>query len=455
MNAHNNAMTSIPSCKQDALGRLDNQYVVVVKGGKTRIYDRISKAYMARTDFVLAYSNWRGEVGQYKNGNTRVGNWVEYWLDEYTARQNFPMGAQFLPGVVAPPQGVFNLWEGWGLEPVAGSWGLWQQHLLDIICDGERAIYEYLVRWLAYGVQNPLKLVPVAIGLLGKEGAGKSILFDVMASIYSKPHSSELGDRRLITGSFSGHLEHVQMLMMSEAFFAKDHDSMRVLKDFITNPEWQCHHKGFTPVRTPNRRRVLLSANDIQVFASGEKERRWMVLDVNNRYAGTGARQSAYFNKLFAELDNGGRAAFFHYLLKLDLEGFDLRGGVPTTGASIRQKALAITGVRDWWLSCLDDGGVTGPGGAIITAFTDWGDKDVVIPSRALAESYAEWARETGVRHSDNPMKLIYSQLRGLGVSSGPRGTANVRTVRMESLEKCRALFAAAYGVNDISTLLE
>ena len=64
----------------------------------------------------------------------------------------------FKPGGTTEPD-EFNLWRGFGVEPRKG----WQKqrrlmrHIWEIICRRDKAKFKYLIRWLAWLVQNPDK----------------------------------------------------------------------------------------------------------------------------------------------------------------------------------------------------------------------------------------------------------------------------------------------------------
>ena len=58
----------------------------------------------------------------------------------------------------------------------------------------------------------------------------------------------------------------------------------------------------------------------------------------------------------YTELNNGGRAAFLHDMLKRDLDGWHPREDVPTTEAMGEQKLHGLKEVGRWWYEILRDG---------------------------------------------------------------------------------------------------
>ena len=81
---------------------------------------------------------------------------------------------------------MLNLWRGFGVKPKQGNWSLMQQHIREVICEGNEKHYQYLIGWMAYGVQNPDKPIGVAVAFLGAQGAGKGILARTYGRLYGK-----------------------------------------------------------------------------------------------------------------------------------------------------------------------------------------------------------------------------------------------------------------------------
>ena len=82
-----------------------------------------------------------------------------------------------------PLNDEFNLWQGFGVEPRKG-WHKQRrllQHIQQVICRRDKKKFKYLIRYLAWSVQNPDKHSDVVIVLKShKQGTGKSTLGVVM-----------------------------------------------------------------------------------------------------------------------------------------------------------------------------------------------------------------------------------------------------------------------------------
>jgi hypothetical protein len=88
-----------------------------------------------------------------KVGRRGRGSW---WLAQKERRQH--EGITFRPGkngVVEETAGLLNLWNGFGIKPHLGDWSLMQRHIGEVLAAGNEQHAEYIIRWLAWAVQNP------------------------------------------------------------------------------------------------------------------------------------------------------------------------------------------------------------------------------------------------------------------------------------------------------------
>jgi hypothetical protein len=70
-----------------------------------------------------------------------------------------------------------------------------REHLLDVVCDGNRTYYDYLVRWCATCVQHPERQAEVAVVLRGEKGTGKGTVGQVLARIF-RDHALHVSNAR-------------------------------------------------------------------------------------------------------------------------------------------------------------------------------------------------------------------------------------------------------------------
>ena len=141
----------------------------------------------------------------------------------------------FKPGGTTEPD-EFNLWRGFGVEPRKG----WQKqrrllrHIRQIICRRDKAKFKYLIRWLAWAVQNPDKHPGTVIVLKSrKQGTGKSTLGVVMLKFSGHTVRSLMTRTGCLDGSTIG-LNPSVSSSAEEILWAGDHKTTDKLKSMIT-----------------------------------------------------------------------------------------------------------------------------------------------------------------------------------------------------------------------------
>ncbi len=113
----------------------------------------------------------------------------------------------------------FNLWRGFGVEPRKG----WQKqrrlvkHIWEVICRCDKEKFKYLMRWLAWAVQNPDKHPGTIIVLKSRrEGTGKSTLGAVMLKIFGQQHGALIDESDRLLGRFNDWVEPVSFILAEE-----------------------------------------------------------------------------------------------------------------------------------------------------------------------------------------------------------------------------------------------
>ena len=141
----------------------------------------------------------------------------------------------FKPGGAVGPD-EFNLWRGFGVEPRNG----WRKqrrllrHIWVVICRRDKKKFKYLMRWLAWAVQNPDKYPGTIIVLKSrKQGTGKSTLGAVMILIFSQ-HGTLIDDNDRLLGRFNDWIEPISFILAEEILWAGDHKTADKLKSRVT-----------------------------------------------------------------------------------------------------------------------------------------------------------------------------------------------------------------------------
>jgi len=379
----------------DLLKEFNDRYFVVNESGRVVIYEpqddpQLNRRVCVRMsfgDFKKLYSNKLVEV---PNGTSVVmRNAATFWLS-HPDRKQYTGGVTFDPANRNGSPDVFNLWQGFAVEPRKGSWANLQAHLLDVICNNDQRHADYVLDWMADAVQHPAKQGEVAIVMRGDEGSGKGILARTFKRLFGQ-HGFHISNARHLIGNFNAHLRDVVFLFADEAFYAGDRAHVGVLKALITEPYLTIEGKNMNVVQAPNFLHLMLASNEDWVIPAGLNSRRFLMLDVSDRHA----NEHKYFAEIQQELDQGGYEAMLHDLLHRDISKTNLRA-VPVTKALQEQRKRSVDTVTKWWLDCLHRGWVVESKLGLEDHWQHWHE---FLPTQALFDGYERYAREHHERH--------------------------------------------------------
>ena len=340
------------------------------------------------------------------------------------------------------PKSALNLYAGLAVQPdPKGSCERIVAHLRDVIAAGNEAHFQYVIGWLADLVQNPGRKPGVALVLRGGKGVGKDTLAEIMGRIIGRKHVAHIIRADDLTGRFNAPFATALLVHVEEAFWSGDVSKKGTLQALITARTQPIERKGVDRIEVDSFLRVLMTTNDEWAVPASEDERRYVVFDV----AATHQRDPEWFGPLYQEIEGGGPAAFLHYLLSVDLAGFDVRN-VPQTDALRDQKIASLRGVPRWWFEVLEKGDA-----AEFGDFGDWSGP-ITVKKEAVRASYEARERQ-GRFGSDpvNPSAFTKDLKRLLGdelAEKRPRvdGAPGSRVFVIPSLAECRAKFERWLG---------
>jgi hypothetical protein len=269
---------------ESVLNELNEKYFVTKEGGKTWVvtfeleHKRRILTYMKFGDFTNLYMNRLVRV-EVKNKTPQYIPAGKWWLQHPQRRQYD--GLIFEPGNPAPTMdNRFNLWRGWGVEAKPGDWSLMREHIRLVLASGDTERFEYIMRWLAWAVQNPGRQAEVALVFKGKRGTGKGTLGNCMLTLFGQ-HSRHVSSAKHLAGNFNAHLRDTCFLFGDECYWPGDKQAEGTLKRLLTEPTLLIEAKGRDAVTVPNHLHVLLSSNEDWVVPAGENERRFFMCHVS------------------------------------------------------------------------------------------------------------------------------------------------------------------------------
>ncbi|WP_038048469.1 DUF5906 domain-containing protein [Thioalkalivibrio sp. ALE6] len=337
-------------------------------------------------------------------------------------------GAYYLDEVGFDPAGTddsvkLNTWQGWPMEPKAGECGM-MLDLIDYLCAAQEngdEIRDWLLKWMAYPLQNPGAKMATAVVMHGPQGTGKSAVFQTLAKIYGD-YATVLNQRGL-EDKFNADWVDSKLFLLAEEVVARQEmwHVKNELKELITGEWVRVNTKHTAAYRQKNQINIAFLSNEAMPVPIEPDDRRHAVI-------WTPPEMSAdFYQALFDELDNGGVQAFYHYLLNLDLTGFTRHTRPPMTEAK-RQLMDVAKPSEDRFLE-------------------DWIAGDTDYPMRPclstdLYQAYLAWCRVYGVRFPREHPQLMAKVNKRPGWKVGPQHVYD--STRYEGKARKRMVIPAA-----------
>jgi Family of unknown function (DUF5906) len=402
------------------LERMNNDHIFINSfGGKpaviakvySDVFKRLICEYVDTTAIKTRYSN--EFMPQHKNPEyfQSLGSW---WIED--TRRNEVDTVVFEPGeptgkFIKKEDGraYFNAWEGFAVTLAKGSWHWTIRHIYSILCNSDKIKFKYFIRWLAWAVQNPGIRAEVAVAFKGKQGAGKGFIFTQFVQIFGR-HGMSMSNAEHLVGKHNAHLMFTSFLFADEAYAPGDKKAEGVLKQLITEPNLTVEPKFQNTRLANNCLHVCMSTNNDWVIAAGDAERRYFINRVEDTYAknqATDVERNKYFTKLWGEMNNGGREAMLHDLLKMKLGAWHPRIDMPDTKEMTEQKFMTLGKKEKIVLSLLEQGKFPG---------TYTPHKEYIIYPMELQEYLGKLNSRAPVH-----MRLVAITLKKIGVIFGKR----------------------------------
>ena len=340
---------------------------------------------------------WRDEKGELQS--RPLGT---YWINSPERRQ-FDGGMAFMPQHNGDVGNRLNLFRGFGVKAIkpdgkSGAEGCQKflDFMLDIICSGNKAHFDYLLKREATIFQKRIRS-EIALGLQTKEeGCGKGFYEATMGRLLGN-HAMQVTNPKHIVGNFNPHLETLLRLTADEALFVGNPEHRNALFGLITEPTLTIEPKGCALYNAASFLNLSITSNADHFLPVSDTARRFFIPTVS----AARKQDHEYFAGLQAELDNGGyQALLYHLLYEVDLTNFNVRE-VPQTEALRQQRDYSLPPLEAWWCELLETGTLRGA--------------DPDEPNRAVSNSYQRQIEiETKSRYGDTSVQVRYVNQPGI-----------------------------------------
>lgn len=265
--------------------------------------------------------------------------WLKWPLRTEVTKLTYQPGA---PRFIQEPRPLFNIWPGWGVEPVEDDVSMFLQLVEHIFTGSEPGAKAWFLRWCAYPLQHPgTKLFSSAVIHGIRHGTGKSLIGYTLGRIYGK-NFTEISQMDL-HNSFNEWAEGKQFVMGDDVTGSNKRADADFLKKLITQRELRVNGKYVPTYTVPDCINYFFTANHPDSFFLEDDDRRFFIHEVR-----VGPLPEEFYVEYDLWLDTGGSAAVFNYLLNLDTEDFNPAAPAFKTAAKERMIANVQSDLAGW-----------------------------------------------------------------------------------------------------------
>ena len=303
-----------------------------------------------------------------------TSKWQEHALRKTIEARNLV----FDPTQQADPETHVNIFLGWPLVPAANIELVTPiLALLESLCGAEDNVDEcvaWILRWLAFPLQNPGAKMQTALLMFGeKQGTGKSLFFqDVIAPIYGE--YGTVASQHQLDSTFTAWRSRKLFVLFEEVLSRDDKYSHNgTLKYMITGKSMSINQKNLPERTERNHMNGAFLSNEPQPIPIELEDRRFMVIEARAK------QDQEFYDRVSDSIKRGGIEAFYQFLLDFPLDGFNEHTKPMMTLAKERVIEFGLNGWmsfhRSWkdgylaapYCSCLSED--------LFTIYKRWCDK--------------------------------------------------------------------------------
>lgn len=228
-----------------------------------------------------------------------------------------------------------------------------QEHLLNVIANGNEQHCKYINKWLAKILQKPWEKCHTAIILKGPEGNGKSTPIGRIAKHLFGPFFEALSSADDVVGRFNKIACNRLFIILEEAVWVgNDKKKEGALKTLITEDWWQMEAKNVNRLTMANYMNFLFVTNESYVVPAGGNSRRFVCFETSSARLD----DRDYMKRVLEGFTKEAILSYGHYLYSLDLTEFDRGQEFPITELLLTQQELNMSLLAHWWKKCLQLG---------------------------------------------------------------------------------------------------
>ena len=196
-------------------------------------------------------------------------------------------------------------------------------HVREVIANNDEKVYEYIINWFSFVVQNPDGKTETAIVITGKQGTGKNVFSDVLCRLLGRYANKNVSNIDHIVGKFNATLENMKLIVCNELSSAETNKFLNsdAMKTVISDNQIDINQKN-QPIRTvQNVVNLILISNNFAPVNVEEGDRRYMMTECSDKYKG----DFDYFEKLVNGFDESFYEHLLTYFMNKDISDFNPR----------------------------------------------------------------------------------------------------------------------------------
>lgn len=436
----------VMSAIEKAIDEINSECFVhaAANGFKVCMESDLGIRYMTRSDIINHYAN-KPVIIDGKPKNPAL-----LWLASEDRREL--NGFKFDPSKSKEQSEIedklYNTFRGFPVEAINHNHKglkLYLNFVKDIVANGNEAIYNWVLDWLADIFQHPASPKGTALVLVGEEGIGKGVFVTMLQPLLGRHYIKDNAGMK-ISGRFNDFLEEAILLFADEMTSQVGRKAQQTIKAIITGDELLLEGKGVDARSAFLVSRIIIASNDYEVIRGEKTSRRFLSLEVSNAKR----NDHKFFDKLTAlSKDREFLETLMHFLMNRPIgSGSHLRKA-PETELLKQQKISNISYDNDvliWVIQAIENHSFELPDVDSLD-----GDIDVWathLKRTDVKKAYEDWC--INLRKTPVTSLKLYKTLRQLGFKDCNKrmGDKNVAVFKIPDIENMKNNIASFMGVD-------
>lgn len=251
---------------------------------------------------------------------------VTTWLKSPERRTIDQDNLVFEPGATLDPVTHINIYTGLDVTPDPSKACSKLIELLMHLCGYDEVLHEWVLRWIAYPLQNPGAKMQTSLVMYGAEGTGKNLFWESIATLYGR-YGLVIGQAE-IESSFNGWASGKLFAVADEVVSRQEARHIKgKLKALVTGARIMIDEKNHPVREERNHMNTVFLSNELRPLVIDPGDRRYAVIRCDE------IKPPDYYEAVGDEIDAGGLEGLLALLLAYPMEGFNRHAKPPRTEA--------------------------------------------------------------------------------------------------------------------------